>query len=128
MQSHASAYSRPTLTPVTDMLGRVSVELHDIAAAVERMHPLATAQGAQVAANDPHYLQALQSFDHIEQKLRCLAGFLADLGKAAAPGWQLDPHTALATITLSDLASRLAGQESRQHAQDASSFGDFELL
>lgn len=84
MQPHASEHSHPTLTPVTDMLGRVSLELHDIATAVERMHPLVSAQSGQAALQDPLYLQALQCFDHIEQKLRCLAGFLQDLTQAAA--------------------------------------------
>lgn len=128
MQLHASAHSCSTLTPVIDMLGRVSVELHDIAAAVERMHPLVLAQSGQVASNDPHYLHALQNFDHIEQKLRCLAGFLDNLGASSAPGWQIDPRMALAAITLSDLASRLAGQESKPQLQDVSSVGDFELF
>ncbi|PWK76254.1 hypothetical protein [Aminobacter sp. AP02] len=127
MQKHASAHSQSALTPVTDMLGRVSVELHDIAAAVERMHPLVSAQSGQATMHDPTYLQALQGFDHIEQKLHCLAGFLADLKQAVPPGWQLDLTSALAAITLSDLASRLAGEDA-QIAQDASSFGDYELF
>lgn len=108
------------------MLGRVSVELNDIAAQVERLHPLVSAQGGQLAASDPHYAQALQSFDHIEQKLRCLAGYIEDLGAATAPGWQIDQQAALAAITLSDLASRLAGHDSGP--LNAASSGDFELF
>ncbi|CAN7670824.1 hypothetical protein LJR007_001755 [Aminobacter sp. LjRoot7] len=111
---------------VSDLLGRVSTELNDIAAQVERLHPLVSAQSGQLAANDPHYAQALQSFDHIEQKLRCLAGYLDGLGAASTPSWQLDPHAALAAITLSDLASRLAGQNSS--SLSAAPSGDFELF
>lgn len=121
---HASEHTDSPLTPVTDMLGRVSAELQDIAAAVERMHPLVSAQ--QAISQDPGYLQALQSIDHIEQKMRCLAGFLTGIAQAAAPGWQIDPRAALAAITLSDLAMRLGGGEPT--AQEASSFGDFELF
>lgn len=128
MQPHASVHSQPTLTPVTEMLARVSVELHDIATAVERMHPLVSAQGGQAVSQDPDYLQALQCFDHIEQKLRCLAGFLENLTQAAAPGWQFDPQAALAAITLSDLALRLAGRAPPPSTQDASSSGDCELF
>lgn len=128
MQPEAREHSHPALTPVTDMLGRVSGELEHIAAAVERMHPLVSAQNSQAAAHDPHYLQALQSFDLIEQQLRSLAGFLANLNKVAAPDWQLDPRMALAAVTLSDLASRLAGREPAPLAQDASVFGDFEFF
>lgn len=109
------------------MLGRVSVELNDIAAQVERLHPLVSAQSGQLVAGDPHYAQALQSLDHIEQKLRCLVGYLDDLGAAAAPSWRLNPHAALAAITLSDLASRLAGQNS-EPLRSAPPPGDFELF
>ncbi|WP_395448879.1 hypothetical protein ACHMW7_29535 [Aminobacter sp. UC22_36] len=111
---------------MSELLGRVSIELVDIAAQVERLHPLVSAQSGQLAAGDPHYAQALQSFDHIEQKLRCLASYLNDLGAAAAPGWRLEPHAALAAITLSDLASRLAGQNSEPLR--SASPGDFELF
>lgn len=126
MPSRASALCHETPVSVSELLGRVSTELNDIAAQVERLHPLVSAQSGQLAANDPHYAQALQSFDHIEQKLRCLAGYLDDLSAGAAPGWQLDPHAALAAITLSDLASRLAGQNSGP--LNAASSGDFELF
>lgn len=129
MQPEASEHSHPALTPVTDLLGRVSGELEDIAAAVERMYPLVSAQNAQAAMPaDPAYVQALQGFDLIEQQLRGLAGFLANLKKVAAPEWQLDPRMALAAVTLSDLASRLAGREPMPPAQDTSCFGDFEFL
>ncbi len=131
MPSHASALCHETLchephTPVSELLGRVSIELSDIAAQVERLHPLVSTQNGQLATNDPHYAQALQSFDHIEQKLRCLAGYIADLGAATAPSWQIDQQAALAAITLSDLASRLAGENSAP--QGSASSGDFELF
>lgn len=125
MPLRASMLPQPTLTPVAEMLGRVSSELQDLAAQVERLHPLVSAQGGQ-ASSEPQLVQALQSFDHIEQKLRCLAGFLADLGDAAAPGWQLDPEAALVAVNLSELATRLAGR--RSLAQDDASFGDYELF
>jgi hypothetical protein len=112
--------------PVSELLGRVSTELSDIAAQVERLHPLVAAQSGQLAATDPHYAQALQSFDHIEQKLRCLAGYLYEIGTGTSPVWQLDPQAALAAITLSDLAARLAGQTSEQ--PNAAPSGDFELF
>ena len=125
MPLRASMLPQPTLTPIAEMLGRVSSELQDLAAQVERLHPLVSAQGGQ-ASSEPQLVQALQSFDHIEQKLRCLAGFLADLGDAAAPGWQLDPEAALVAVNLSELATRLAG--TRPLAQDDASFGDYELF
>ena len=125
MPLRASVLPQPTLTPVTEMLGRVSSELQDLAAQVERLHPLVSAQN-RLASSEPKLVQALQSFDHIEQKLRCLAGFLADLGDAAPPGWQLDQEAALAAVNLSDLASRLAGQETL--VPDDASFGDYELF
>lgn len=114
MPPHASA--RPAL-PVADLLGRVSAELADIAAGVDRLHALAAAQDATTAAPGHAYRQALQSVDHIEQKLRGLAGFLADLAQTAAPDWQLDAQTALAAITLSDLAARLQGNPPQAPAQ-----------
>lgn len=125
MPLRASMLSQPTLTPLAEMLGRVSSELQDLAAQVERLHPLVSA-GDRQSSSEPQLVQALQSFDHIEQKLRCLAGFLADLGDAAPPGWQLDPEAALAAVNLSDLAARLAGRETL--AQDDASFGDYELF
>lgn len=128
MQPQASQHPESSATPLAELLGRASAELGDIAAAVERMHPLVQAQTQQTAAHDPHYLQALQSFDHIEQKLRSLAGFLADLAGATAPDWQLDPQAALAAITLSDLAARLAGDAPLAAPQNATSGGDCEMF
>jgi hypothetical protein len=118
MPTHASA--EPALTPVPDLLGRVSAELRDMAAGVDRLHTLAGAlagAGDGNAARDHAYLQALQSADLIEQTLRGLAGFLADLAQAAAPGWHIDAHNALAAITLSDLAARLAAPPQPAPAQ-----------
>ncbi|MDH6234051.1 hypothetical protein M2281_004665 [Mesorhizobium soli] len=112
--------SASTLTPVPALLARLSTELNDMAAEVNRLYPLAIA----TATPDPDYLQALQGIDHIEQKLRALAGFLADLTKAAAPDWQLDAQPALAALTLSDLATRLAGHTPHPAAND----GDCELF
>lgn len=128
MQPQASQHPQSSATPLAELLGRASAELGDIAAAVERMHPLVQAHTQQTSAHDPHYLQALQSFDHIEQKLRSLAGFLADLARASGPGWQLDPQAALAAITLSDLAARLAGHAPFASTQDATSAGDCEMF
>lgn len=126
MPSRATALCHETLVPVSELLGRVSSELNNIAAQVERLHPLVSARSSQLAGSDPHYAQALQSFDHIEQKLRCLAGYLDEIGTGMSPVWQLDPQAALAAITLSDLAARLAGQTSEQ--PNAAPSGDFELF
>lgn len=126
MPSRATALCHETLVPVSELLGRVSSELNDIAAQVEMLHPLVSAHRSQLAVGDPHYAQALQSFDHIEQKLRCLAGFLDEIGAGTSPVWKLDPQAALAAITLSDLAAQLAGQSSAQ--PNAAPSGDFELF
>jgi hypothetical protein len=117
--------SASALTPVPALLERLGAELADMAAAVNRLHPLAAAQADKATtAADPDYLQALQGIDHIEQKLRALAGFLADLTNAASPAWQLDPRPALAALTLSDLATRLAGHTAHEPNHD----GDCELF
>jgi hypothetical protein len=94
-----------------------------MAAAVNGLHPLA-ANATATATPDPDYLQALQGIDHIEQKLCALAGFLADLATTASPDWQLDAHPALAALTLSDLAARLAGDTVHAPRHD----GDCELF
>jgi hypothetical protein len=121
----AAASPPSALTPVPALLERLSAELADMAQAVNRLHPLAAAQADKAtSAPDPAYLQALQGIDHIEQKLRALAGFLADLAPAAAPAWQLDPHHALAALTLADLATRLAGHTPPEATND----GDCELF
>ncbi|PSJ50131.1 hypothetical protein, partial [Pseudaminobacter soli (ex Li et al. 2025)] len=113
MSAPASQPSTPALTPAAELLHRVSAELTAMAVDVNRLHPLAAAHTATAAgsatAPDPDYLQALQGIDHIEQKLRALAGFLAAIAETAPPDWQLDAHQALAAITLADLATRLAG-------------------
>lgn len=146
MPPHASQPPAPALTPLPDLLARVSAELADIAAATNRLHTLAAARtgdatgaGAgdgtgdgdgtgygNATAGDHAYLQALQSVDHIEQKLRGIAGFLADLAQAAKPDWQIDAQTALAAITLADLAARLKGQP--PHPEPAAAAGDYELF
>ncbi|WP_378944795.1 hypothetical protein [Mesorhizobium sp. ANAO-SY3R2] len=135
MQPKAS-HPLSSATPLAALLGRAGAELTDLAAAVEQLHPLVSAHAQQAAPATPTAsapapknltpddIQALQGIDHIEQKLRALAGFLSDLAKTAAPDWQLDAHQALAAITLSDLASRLAGNKTTQDA----AAGDFELF
>ena len=90
--------------PAPELLGRVGAELADLAATVERLHVLAGAP----AASDPAYVRAVQSLDAVEQTLRNLAGFLAALAPAM-PAQTLDAGPALATVTLADLAARLAG-------------------
>ena len=97
-------------------------------------HPAPATPTGSASAPDRHpapdldYMQALQGIDHIEQKLRALAGFLADLARATAPDWRLDAQPALAAITLSDLAARLAGHATLPTAQDAASSGDCEMF
>ncbi|MEP9400167.1 hypothetical protein, partial [Mesorhizobium sp. KR2-14] len=91
--------------PAPELLGRLGAELADLAATVERLHVLAGAP----AASDPAYVQAVQSLDAVEQTLRNLAGFLAALAPAMPAGQTLDAGPALATVTLADLAARLAG-------------------
>lgn len=119
MQPQASANPHSAL--LADLLGRAGAELGDLAAAVEQLHPLAAAlaSNAPATAQDglaPDHVRALQGLDHIEQKLRALAGFLSDLARATDPDWRLDPRQALAAITLSDLASRLAGNTTPHNA------------
>ncbi len=94
----------PAAIPAPELLGRLGAELADLAATVERLHVLAGAP----AATDPAYVVAVQSLDAVEQTLRNLAGFLAALAPAM-PAQPLDAGPALATITLADLAVRLAG-------------------
>jgi hypothetical protein len=120
----AAASPPSALTPVPALLERLSAELADMAADVNRLHPLAAHGNVAATAPDPAYLQALQGLDHIEQKLRALAGFLADLAPTTSPTWQLDPHHALAALTLADLATRLAGHTPPEATND----GDCELF
>jgi len=106
--------------PAPELLGRLGAELADLAATVERLHVLA---GAPAAA-DPAYVRAVQSLDAVEQTLRNLAGFFAALAPAMPAGQTLDVRPALATVTLADLAARLAGNATPQ----TPATGDCELF
>lgn len=122
MQPKAS--ENAPLTPLAELIGRAGAELADLAATIERMHPLAAAHARHAAAT-PDDIQALQDLDHTEQKLRALAHFLSDIAGATSADWRLDPQQALAAITLADLAARLAGQKPDNQTPTA---GELELF
>jgi hypothetical protein len=105
------------------MLGRAGRELHDLAAMTDRIQNIVSVliEGSQ--GGDTLY--ELQDLDRLRQSLSCLARFLETLSVDAPDEWRLDARSAVAELTLLDLANRLAHAEAR--AYDCAA-GEFQAL
>lgn len=113
--------------PVAEILGRVSQELDDLAVDLNRVQGLITPLITHAGSAEPSLLREVQGFDHIEQKLICLARFLNALGPLMHGHWALDMTEASSVVTLSELARRLRAAE-RDPIDDPNASGDFELF
>ncbi|MBC8131050.1 MAG: hypothetical protein H7Y08_12110 [Rhizobiaceae bacterium] len=121
-----------SITPLSDILSRLSYELHALADSTEEFHHLAFDEDGPRAGprglDDAAFVKAAQSIDHTQQILANLSEFVGCLAMAAPEDLTLDTHQALSLITLSDLKARLvetpeAGTEpERQEAGDADIF------
>lgn len=112
---------------VPEIMRRVHVELVDLEAAMETLHPLVDLVSKVDGFKDPNHLRAVQGIDHMEQILVGLASFLSNVSDAASDDWQIDAGQAVRTITLGDLARRLR----MKHAaalEPAAIDGDLEMF
>jgi hypothetical protein len=97
------------LEPVANAIARAGSELD---AVVQMIHELEDVVGhAITSAKSTQELQIaeLQQLDHVRQKIEGAAGFLNALTSILPPEWLVDPSLAAGTVSMSDLARRLAG-------------------
>jgi hypothetical protein len=60
-------------------------------------------------ANNPNCHRDVQSLDLLSQRLTALSKYVLNIGRLLPEEWQVNSHTALSNITLSDLQYRLKG-------------------
>lgn len=122
-----AAGSRSPEVPITDVLSRAGHELAELARLLDELQILINPFIQEAARGDPYFLNQIQSFDHIGQKVTGLADFLAALALAAPRGWQVDAATAARTVMLADLSSRLAFTDDAK-GSCSTAWGDYEIF
>lgn len=93
--------------PLFDILGRVSVELRDVAGLIERLEPILNADGSGSFVQSASQMRLMQGIDLAVQKAMGLAAFLDELGAQLEPDQLVDITCALNLITLEDMKRRL---------------------
>ena len=117
-----------TMTPVTEILGKVAEELRQAAVLIEQM-PICGEHARQgIGADDSDYLRAMQGLDHSSQRLAGLADFLSALADRAPAHWHMDTHLASQVVTLAELAQRLRLTAEGQQQSGSASNGDCEFF
>lgn len=96
-------------TAVSDILMRMSYELHALAEATDEFHHLAFGADGTRSLADADFVRATQSIDLTQQILANLSDFTACLAMASPESVTIDAREALSLITLSDLKDRLDG-------------------
>jgi CelD/BcsL family acetyltransferase involved in cellulose biosynthesis len=94
--------------PIADVLRRVGRELAHLGRVLEQFENLTIPFILEAGRRDVDLLHQVQGVDHIGQTLSGLADFLAALAPAASDRWRVDPRAAAGTVTLAELAARLA--------------------
>jgi hypothetical protein len=114
--------------PLSDVLARSAAELADLSDRTERLQDVMAELVRQCAALDDGATRDMQALDWIAQHLEGMASFLAELSKATAPGWRIDPTSALDALSLAELAHRLRGAPAVGAAAPMVASGDMELF
>ncbi len=110
---------------LADILGRVGLELDDLAKQLKHVQVSISPLVRLVPAHEHGVMRDIQELDHIEQKVHCLSQFLSALGPMMQGHWVLDTNEASKVVTLSELAQRLRcadGDVAEDHP------GEFELF
>ena len=108
-----------------EVLRLVNEELQNLETAMESLHPLVNVVASNSGSKDTDQLRAMQNIDHMEQILVGLAGFLRDLSRQASEHWKVDAGSAVANITLGDLAKRLRSEAAHDRSHPE---GDVEMF
>jgi hypothetical protein len=114
--------------PIADVLGRVGRELSHLAETMQQFQAVVSPLIIAAGRRDREFLHEVQDFDHIAQKLACLAAFLAALAPNTSSRWLIDPNLASQAVTLAALSSRLAGTPDADAENGAWEPGDCELF
>lgn len=114
-------------TAVSDLLMRLSYELHALAEATDEFHHLAFGNDGAPSLGDADFVRATQSIDLTQQILANLSDFATCLAMASPADMTIDAREALSLITLSDLKDRLNGSAPDVASQPAVAEQDGEL-
>jgi len=116
--------------PLFDVLGRVSAEIRDAAALIERLEPMLSTGRSTEFLQSPDHMRIMQGIDLAVQKTRGLAVFLDMLGAQLDADQLVDITNALNLVTLSDMKKRLRATVDVKASCEASdkASGDFDIF
>ncbi len=101
---------------------RVGHEIASLATAVGGLQQSLGPALAAAAVDEPGLMLEAQKLDLVEQTLRGLSTFLADVGRCRIGSEPIDLRDYAATLTLAGLAGRLAGQHVENEDEDLDLF------
>jgi len=110
------------MVEVPRFLEQVSQEFVGLSSQIERLQDTISELLASVAL-EPRLLEQAQALDHVFQHMTELGAILSRAAEQSSPGWKLSAPPVLATVSLSDLAARLAGRPS-----DSVARGEIEMF
>jgi hypothetical protein len=91
-------------------LEQVSQEFYDLASEIERLQDTISELLGSMAL-EPRLVEQAQALDHVFQHMSELGAILSRAADQASPRWQVSTPTILASVSLSNLARRLAGRD-----------------
>ena len=119
----------PTEATLPQVLMRVAVQLHDVAALVERAEAQILTQSDADVTHSVEAIAALQGIDLAVQKTRGLAEFLDTVAVGVPDTCTVDLTTALGLVNLSDLKGALQpGSRQSETVAPMKASGDFEFF
>ena len=104
------------------LVQRVGHEISSLARAVGGLQQSLGPALAAAAVEEPSLMLEAQKLDLIEQTLHGLSSFLTAVGRCRIGSEPIDLHGYAATLTLTGLAGRLAGQDVEGEDEDLELF------
>jgi hypothetical protein len=117
--------AQANLRPLADTLTAVAHEMADLAGLAEKLQGVIADLVAHGGVLGAHAAVDCQAADALSQRLAGMAEFFHRLAEAAPQAVEIDAASATRTLSLSDQADRLAGQQS---PRSAGGTGELELF
>jgi hypothetical protein len=118
----------PSLVAMDAILTRVGHEISHLATTMDQFQSLVSPLVVAAGRQDRAFLREVQNFDHIAQKLSCLAEYLLVLASETSHDWMVDPNLASEVVTLAALSDRLSASSPTGTAESAIKEGECELF
>lgn len=128
VQSTDVHISSPQRVAMDRVLTRVGEEILQLATVMDQFQSLISPLVVAAGSKDRGFLREVQNFDHITQKLTCLAEYLLVIADHTPQAWAIDPNVACEVVTLAELSNRLGGAKCDPLDENPSEGGECELF